>query len=196
MDEVNQGLATTYWSQPLDPMAPWHRATSKKDARYFPIKGGGRRMRHPDLAPIVYPRLPDVTTNFLDDRLRSVQSVVTQTLNSAGVNKFKDPPEGVVIKEVWLARDLSTFTSLFRQFHQYLVTPMAAGRYIGWQPKDRTWKNYAVDLLKVEVGAPDEYRIEELGNERPYYMREQLTVSFKLVRDVFAPAGVIVAVGK
>jgi len=193
--EADQGLSSSYWSQPFDQYAPWHRATNKKDSRYFPEKGGGRMMRHPECAPIIYPRLPDQTRNFLDDRLRHVQSVVTKTINSTAVTKFKDSPEDVVIKEVWLARDLSTFTSLFRQFQQYLTTELAPGRYIGWQPSDRTWKRYFIDLLDVQVGSPDEYHVEELGSQRPYYMREQLTVSFKLVREVFAPAGVMVAVG-
>jgi hypothetical protein len=191
-----QGLDSTYWNQPFDGMAPWHRCVSKKDPRLFPIKGGGRRMRHPFLAHIVYPRVPDRTTNFLDDRLRHVQAAVTKTIASSAVTKFSDSPEDVVIREVWQARSLSTFTELFRQFYAYLHFQLPPGRYIGWQPRDLTHKNYFVTLLDVQVGEPDHYVVEELGDSRPYYMREQLTVTFKLVREVFAPAGVVVAVGR
>lgn len=195
MDEPTLGLASTDWNNVWDPWAPWHRAL-RKDARLFPARGGGRRMRHPSLDPIVYPQVPDQTRNFLDHRLRQVRSVVTRTMTSSGVSKFPQPGDAVVIKEVFLARTLSTFTGLFRQFQEYLTTPLLPGDYIGWQPRDATPRNYFIDLLGVECGEPDEYLIEEMGNRRPYLMREQLTVSFKLVKGISFPSGVIVAVGK
>lgn len=196
MDAGQLGLDSTYWSHPYDPYGPWHRCVSKRDRRLSPAFGGGRRMRHPFLDPIVYPRVPDQTTNFLDDRLRHVQASVTKTLTSTAVTKFSDGPEDVVIREVWQARTLSTFTELFRQFYEYLHAKLPSGRYVGWQPKDLSPKNYFVQLLDVQVGQPEHYVVEELGDARPYYMREQLTVTFKLVREVFAPAGVVVAVGR
>jgi len=195
MDEVNQGLMTAYLNAPWDPMAPWHKAGPRPDARHSPALGGGRRMRHPFLDPIVYPRVPDRTTGFGYDRLTRVHSVVIKTLSSSAVAKYQDEDEDVVIREIWQAGTLSTLTSLFHHFRRYLVTMLPPGRYLGWQPRDLSPKSFFIELLNVECGPPDEYQIEELGDDRPYYMREQLTVSFKLMKEISSPAGVITMTG-
>jgi len=196
MDAATQGYMPTYWNAPFDWPGPWHRvAAHKKDARLCPSFGGGRRMRHPFLDPIVYPRNPDRTLNYGYDRLRKVRSVIIKTLDSSAVAKYPEVAEDVVIREIWLAETLSTFTELFHQFHTYLREILPPGRFIGWQPKDLSPKNYFVELLDVQCGTPDDFQIEELGDDRPYYMREQLTVSFKLVREIQAPAGVVNVVG-
>jgi hypothetical protein len=193
--EADQGLESSFWNMPYDWQGPWHRPTQRKDARYFPERGGGRRLRHPFLDPIVYPRLPDRTFNFGFDRLRKTRSVVIKTLDSSGVAKFVEQPEDVIIREVWLAQDLSTFTELFHGFHTYLREILPPGRFIGWQPKDLTEKSYFIEILDVQCGTPDDFVIEELGSSRPFLMREQLTFAFKLVREIQAPAGIITMVG-
>lgn len=195
MDESNQGLMATYWNAPWDPDAPWHKAGPRKDARHSPAFGGGRRMRHPFLDPIVYPSVPDRTINFGYHALTRVRSVVTKTLSSSAVSKYKDEAEDVIIREIWRAESLSTLTSIFHHFRRYLVETLPPGRYIGWQPRDLSPKSFFIELLNVECGPADEYQIEELGDERQYMMREQLTVSFKLMKEILSPAGVVVMTG-
>lgn len=152
-------------------------------------------MRHPFLDDIVYPRNPDKTANFDQDRLRRIKTVVIKTLDSSAVAKYPEVAEDVIIREVWLAERLSTFTELFRQFHTYLRNPLPPGRFIGWIAPDLTPKAYFVDLIDVEVGNPESYFIEELGSQRPFYMREQLTISFKLVREFQSPVGEVIFIG-
>ncbi len=152
-------------------------------------------MLHPFLPDIVYPRLPDRSVNFGFDRLRQIRTIVTKTLDSSAVAKFPEVGSDVILREIWLASQLSTFTDLYHQFHTFHREILPLGRYIGWQPRDMTHKNYFIEMIGVQCGAPDEYVIEELGTDRPYYMREQLTVSFKLVRETQAPAGVMTMVG-
>lgn len=196
MDDATTGLMPAFWNAHFNWQGPWHRVTQKKDARLCPEFGGGRRMRHPFLDPIVYPRTPDRTINFGYDRLRKIRSVVIKTLDSSAVAKFPERAEDVIIQEVWLADTLSTFTELFHGFHTYLREVLPVGRYIGWQPRDLSPKSYFIELLDVQLGTnPDNYTVEELGNERPWYMREQLSVSFKLVREISGPAGLINMVG-
>lgn len=195
MDAATQGYIPTYWNAPFDWPGPWHRVTQRDDARLTPTLGGGRRMRHPFLDHIVYPQTPDRTLNFGYDRLRKTRSVVIKTLDSSAVAKYSESSEDVIIREIWLAETLSTFTELFHQFHTYLREILPPGRFIGWQPKDLSPKNYFVELLDVQCGTPDDFTIEELGDDRPHYMREQLTVAFKLVREIQAPAGVVNVVG-
>lgn len=193
MDIVCQGLGTSHWNDVLAPDAPWHRAVLR-DPRLFPIRGGGRELRHPFRPRIVYPRVPDRTLNFGYDRLRHIHTVRVKTLDSTAVAKFADAGEDVVVREVWMANELSTFTSFFHALHAYHRETLPPGRYIGWRPRDLSPKNYAVELLDVQLGPPDEYIVEEIG-KRPYVMREQLVLSFKLIREVFAPAGVLIGVG-
>lgn len=193
MDLVTGGRASSYWDAIRAPAGPWDRATGKMP-RLFPKRGGGRRLRHPYLSHIVYPRLPDRTLNFGFDRLRHVRPVIVKTLDSSAVAKFPDAAEDVVIREVWFAQDASTETRFFHQLHTYLRTVLPIGRYVGWQPRDLSPKNFFVELLDVQLGPTDDYEVEELG-KRPHLSRSQLTLSFKLIRDVLAPAGVLVGVG-
>ncbi len=193
--EADQGLSTSYWSQPYDWQGPWHRALFKGERRHSPKFGGGRRMRHPYLDPIVYPRNPDKTMGMDFDRMLKTKSLVTKTLSSSVVTKFRDVPEDVIITEMWQADTLSTETGFFRRFHRYLTEVLPVGEYIGWQPKDLTWKNYFIELLDVKLGNVDDYLVEELGDERAYMMREQLTVSFKLVKEIIPPVSAIAITG-
>lgn len=151
-------------------------------------------MRHPFLPRIVYPRVPDKTFNFGYDALKRMRSVVTKTLDSSAVTKFKDATEDIIIREVWIADQLSTFASFFHGLHSYLTSTIPVDRYIGWVPRDLTPKCFFVELLDVQVGGADEYMIEELGNT-PYMMREALTLTFKLIREIFPPSGVVVLGG-
>lgn len=195
MFEADQGLSTSYWTQPMDPMQPYHRAVQKYDRRHAPKFGGGRRMRHPFLPPIVYPHNPDRTSGFDQDRLRQVKTITTKTLSSTVVSRFRDEPEDVVITEFWGAETLSTEVAFARQLYQYLNEPLPAGRYLGWQPRDRSWKNFFIELLSVQVGSTDEFLFEELGDGRPYLMREPVTVKFKLVREILAPVSAFTLTG-
>ena len=195
MDFATQGMMPRFWNAHFDWQGPWHRAVSRKDKRYTPALNGGRRMKHPFLTDIVYPRTPDKTANFDQDPMRRVKSIVTKTLDSSAVSKFPEVKEDVIIREVWLAETLSTFTKLARQFYTYLITPLPPGRFIGWIPTDKSPKAFFIDIIDVEVGNPEAYFFEELGSTRSYYMREQLTISFKLVREFQSPVGQVVFIG-
>ncbi len=194
MDEGSQGLCSQYGNAIWDWMQPWWRPSRVVDKRLTPIKGGGRRLRHPFLPHIVYPRVPDRTLNFAYDRLTRGRTVNVDTLTAMGTAKFTDPRDAVIIQEVWLANQLSTLTKFFHALRRYWVEVLPPGRYVGWQPRDLTWKNYFVEILDVQLGQPDEFHVEELG-ERPFIMREQLTLTFRTPKEYFHPAGSRVAVG-
>jgi hypothetical protein len=184
-----------YDNDSFDPWGDWHRPNRRRDPRHFPQHGGGRQMRHPYYDPIIYPRMPDKTINLGYRQLERNRSASIQTLTAQATAWFPDPSDAVVIQEVWVAEQLSTFTELFRQFHRYLIDPLPPGQYIGWIPRDKTWRRFHIELLDVICGQPDEFVIEELGIEKPWFMREQLTVSFRIPQEFFHPAGEIVAIG-
>jgi hypothetical protein len=195
VDKYALGRSSTYWSARFDWRGPWHRATQRLDARYNPILGGGRRLRHPFLPDIVYPRIPDQTWGFDQDVLPKVRTVITKTLDSSAVSNFQDAPEDVVIREIWIADTLSTEVGLFRQLQEYRLSKLPTGQFIGWRPTDLSPKNFAIQFVDLELGQPDQYQVEELGKERPFLMRRQLTLSFKFVREQVGPAGVTVGSG-
>lgn len=195
MFEADQGLSYSYWSTPYDWQGPYHRALFKPERRHSPMFGGGRRMRHPYFEHIVYPRNPDRTSGFDIDALYKQTSIMTKTLDSSAVSKFLDKPEDRIITEIWQAETLSTETGFARCLQRFLTTPLPVGDYIGWQPRDRTYKNYFIELLDVQVGPVEDYLFEELGDERPYLMREQLTVKFKLVREIIPAVSAMTSTG-
>lgn len=195
-----------FWNR-WDPRSTWWRCTSKKDRRLLPktrkdeqgritVQSIGRRMIHPVLDPIVYPHMPDETTNFDHAPVRRVTVLSVKTLTSNAVAKFEEVQEDVRITETWLSdKGLSTLTGMFRQFHRYWTTALDPGRYIGWHCPDLTWRRFFVELLDVRLGGSEDFNVEELGDKRPHIMRQQLSVTFKLVRTVEAPAGVIGVAG-
>jgi len=176
-----------------DPAGEWRRVTSLADKRLFPEKGGGRRMRHPFLPPIVYYRNPDRWTNFLDEPLRKMRTVVTRNLEGSGVAKYPDDKGDRIVREVW---DGPVRLSLFRQFRAYLMQTLPVDRYIGWQPRDLSPRNYFVELLNVELGGGDEDLATAIG-KRPALSRDaqSLTVTFKLIQEAHSPVGELLFLG-
>lgn len=195
MDSVTQGLGASYGNAIFDPEAPWWRTVGGKrqQPRLNPNRGGGRRLRHPFYAPIVYPRLPDRTLNFGDDVMARTRTVVTKTLDSAAIDHFRDPLSATIVTEVWGIsgqQGLSTLSSFFRQLYRYRTDILPVGQYLGWIPADLSPKRYFIQLMDVRTGQAEDYIWNELGDERPYYIDQQLSVSFKIVREAKAPAGV------
>jgi hypothetical protein len=195
MDEPTLGLMPSYWNAIFCPEAPWFRPNVKSDPRNFPNRTGGRRMRHPYLPPIVYPRPPDQTTNFGFDPLSRIPSATVKTLGGSAVAKFPEFFDDIRITETWFADGLSTTLDLFHHFYSYWKYQLPAGFYIGWQPRDLTPKNFFIDILDVRLGTPEEFNAEELGNYRPFMTRQALSIMFKLVREVKSPSGVVVSIG-
>lgn len=197
MFEADQGLSTSYWNQPFDWMAPWHRPArnNNKDARVNVIGGGGRRMKHPVLDDLVYPHPPDVTLNFGADRLRHVDAAPTRTLGGTSVAKFSEEPDDVQITEIWRAGQLSTEGDFWRLLYEYYVAELPPQSYIGWRPTDRTWKNFFIEILNVRLGSGREFTLDELGSRRPELMRQELAITFKLVREGAFPSGTLIFQG-
>jgi hypothetical protein len=194
MDDASRGLMPCWWNDILAPELPWWRPR-RKDRRLFPIRGGGREMHHPYMPRIVYPRLPDRTLNFGYDVVPRMRSVLTKTLASTAITKFKDKVEDVVIREIWLADQASTFTTFFHAVQSYMLGTLPPDRYVGWMPRDLSPKAYFVELLDVSLGSGEDLSIEEIGHRTPFVMREAMTISFKCIREIFAPAGVVVGEG-
>lgn len=201
MDELTRGLAANYGEAILDPLSPWWRPARRGDRRLRPavdgdpVQGAGPRMTHPYHEDLVYARIPDRLINFGSDGLRRADTVITKTLDGSAVTRFDEFEDDVIYREIWLADTLSTLTDMQRHFHRFWMDPLPAGRYIGWQPRHRTWKRYAIEILRVDCGEADsEYLIEELG-KRPTMMRVSLSVTFKTIREVMSSSGVVLAGG-
>lgn len=201
MDEVTRGLGANYHEAGFDPLSPWWRPTHRGDRRLHPAVeslppvGSGRRMIHPFLDDLVYARTPDKTMNLGADVLRRAETVLTRTLDGSAVARYDDFHDDVVIREVWLAETLSTLTAMHRMFHAYWMYQLPPARFIGWQPRDRTWKRYFIEILRVDCGEADgEFLVEQIGRS-PGMMRQQLSVTFKTVRAVGSPSSVMIAGG-
>lgn len=198
LNEEEQGLGIDHAD--FDWMSEWWRPLRRTDWRLRPAVegnprvGAGRRMTHPYLDPIIYPRVPDETYGFDFDVLVNPEGVVTKTLEGSVFSDFEEFPDDVIMREVWLARDMSTLTGFFRELHRYRVTPLPPGQFIGWQPRDRTWKRYAIQIVGLKLGDDEEFHVEELG-PRAHLMRKSLEIRFKTIRDVTSAAGGLVGSG-
>lgn len=198
LNEEEQGLGID-WAD-FDPMSEWWKANRRRDARLRPAVegkprlGSGRRMRHPYFDPIVYPRVPDQTFGFDHDVIVQPEAVTGKTMAGTAVSDFSSSIDDTLIREVWLAQELSTWSAFAREMMRYRRGVLPAGQWISWEPRDRTHKRYAIQLLKVQLGEADEYLIENLGG-RPYLMRYSLTLTFKTIRDEQLPSGVMVGSG-
>jgi hypothetical protein len=201
VDEVTRGLGANYHEAVFDSLSPWWKPTVRKDKRLHPaiegdpVLGAGRRMTHPFLDDLVYSRIPDRTINMAADTLARAESVITRTLDGSAVARYDDFLDDIVVREVWLAQTASTITDMFRHFHGFWMSKLPPDRFIGWQPRDLTPKRYAIEILRVDCGEADaEFLIEEIG-KAPGLMRVQLSVTFRTVREVQSPSGILLAEG-
>lgn len=197
-----RGFGTSYSRAIMDPRAPWQRCTGmyKQDPRLNPPRSsedlsGSRIFRHPYLDAIIYPRLPDETVNFDTAPLRRCRTAVTKTKDSSAIARYLDAEEDVVIHEIWAAKTASTTIELFRAFMEYFMNPLPFGEFCGWQPRDLSPRGYLVHLIDVRLGSDENYPTSEIGDRRPYLLKEAFTVSFKLVAEAQAPASVAVMGG-
>lgn len=208
MDLETRGLADNWLNASADPLLPWRNPTFKEDPRlHNPLEekgpendlilvGAGRRLRHPFLPDIVYPRLPDQTLGFGYDVIPKGRAVMIKTISSSAVAHFLDRKEDVVIKEIWKPGQLSTEARFFYALQEFRMTPLPIGQFIGWQPRDATWRKYAVELLSVEAGpTPEEYSITPMGDAKPWLIDQQVVLSMRLIRDFQDPAGIIIGEG-
>jgi hypothetical protein len=195
VDEASQGLAVRDTGAIWDPMQPWHAPNRTGDRRNSPNQPSGRVMRHPALAPIVYARTPDRTFNFNRKPIRGVRSVLTRTLGGTVVTRFLDHPWDVVIEERWVADGASTTVEMFDQFQKYLTTPLQTGDYIGWQPGDLSPQGFFIELLQVILGDEQGGADREAIGKRPFMMRRDLIVRFKVAFEARGPAGIIAMIG-
>jgi hypothetical protein len=200
MRRVNSvlGFAPGAFQAFLGPRIPWTRpgwTARQKDARFFPLKGGGRRLVHPYLPDILYPEIPR-TDGFDYDVLRTVKSVLTRTEGGTALIRYPDFRDDVVITETFNAGgDLKTTVDLFRQLYEYLQTPLPDGDYLGWHCPDLSPYFYAIELIDVKLGNGTGYHLEEIGSEQPYMTTEPLQIMFKFITEAKAPAGVLTFTG-
>jgi len=179
---------------------PWTRpgfSVRNTDPRVCdPSLGGGRRMVHPYFDDIVYPENPTRTPGFDYDAMPGVKSVLTRTQGGTALAKYIDNRDDGIITETWDAGgELKVSIEFVRELYRYLVTPLQAGDYIGWQPRDKSPFNYFIELIDVKVGSNDQYAMEEIGSQEPYMLTEPLSVIFKLVTEAKSPSGVMVLLG-
>ncbi len=201
MDEATRGLAANYGEAIFDPLSPWWKPTSRRDKRLHPaverdpVMSAGRRMSHPYYEDLVYSRTPDRTINMSSDTLLRAETVITRTLDGSAVARYDNFLDDIIIREVWLAQTLSTLTDMFRHFQRFWMATLPPERYLGWQPRDLTHKRYAIEILRVDCGEADgEFLIEEIGKS-PGMMRQQLGVTFKTIREVNSPSGIVIGGG-
>ncbi len=199
---ASRGFGTAYSRAVMDPRAPWQRPTGQflGDPRLHAPKdqtklSGSRILRHPYLDAIVYPELPSETVNFDFAPLRRCRTAVTKTKDSSAVSRYLDAEEDVVIHEIWRAASASTTIELFRAFHEYFVNPLPFGEFLGWMPRDLSPRCYLVHLIDVRLGSDENYPVSENGRERPYLLKETLSVSLKLVAEAQAPASLAIMGG-
>ncbi|MCJ2530753.1 MAG: hypothetical protein LN413_00325 [Candidatus Thermoplasmatota archaeon] len=208
MDEITLGMMPSFLNAIWDPWAPWPKVSCEEDARVQPpcddtedleaiLFGGGRRMRHPFLGELVYPRKPDVTLNVGYDIMPRAVSQAVKTADSTASVTFLDRKEDVVVRELWKAgaNQLSTWTEFFHALHGFWTTPMPPGNFVGWYGPDLMPQPYHIKILSVTLGRPDSFTVEELGPKLPWVMRESLAVAFKVIREVVSPSGAMAAEG-
>jgi hypothetical protein len=201
VDEVTRGLGSNYQEAVFDCLSPWWKPTTRRDKRLQPaiegnpVKSAGRRMTHPFLEDLVYSRIPDQTINMAADTLPRAETVVTRTLDGSAVARYDDFLDDIIVREIWLAQSASTITDMWRHLHRYWMAKLPPDRFIGWQPRDLTPKRYAIEILRVYCGPADgEFLIESIGRE-PGLMRQQLSVTFRTIREVASPSGILLAGG-
>ena len=208
MDEITQGLMPRFLNAIWDPMQPWPKVTCDDDARVQPpiddvenleaIRfGGGRRMTHPLLGEVVYPRKPDLTINAGYDIMERAFTTAVKTADSTATTTFLDRKEDVIVREIWKAGGdrLSTWTEFFYELHALHTTPMPPGNTMGWWAPDLMPTPYHIKILSVTLGRANSLTIEEWGPKLPWFMKETLTIAFKAVRPVVSPSGAMVMEG-
>jgi len=159
--------------------------------------GAGRRMRHPSLGDLVYPKPPDRTLNVSRDVLGKAVTKAILTQGSTVTQTFRHDAEDIIIQEIWNAGDLSTTSQFFHMLHLFWTTLIAPGNFVGWYAPDLMPHPYHIKILSVTLGRPGDFEVGELkiSGSDDWYVKKQLAVAFKPVRDTIAPSGAMMASG-
>lgn len=165
-----------------------------------------RTLTHPTLGILTYEdpisgesMNPDITRNFVLAPAQKVDTAVQRTLGSSVVVQSPQFDEDVVISEIWTGGSkLSILAELFRQFYTFWLEIPPVGEHLTWQPADLTVESYGVYIINVTLGGVDleyfEHR-EDLTTRDGAYLSQTLTVQYKIVEEVIAPAGSVTLVG-
>ena len=143
-----------------------------------------------------YPTNPDITKNFIYAPAVKADVSLQRTVGSTLAIRKQQVPEDITITEIWLGgeQQLSMLAEMARVFHDYWVTPLPIGEYLGWEPLDITTARYLVSIVGVQIGGPDyEYREvkEFMGSSLGAYLNTQVTLAMKLEKAITLPRGVI-----
>lgn len=143
--------------------------------------GAVRRLVHPDsvnFATLVYATNPERTINFDTTPLLAPFVALQRTMTATRVTRFEMLEGDVVVTEVWPAggNRASMSAAFFRLLYEYLNNPPDYDPldpvYIHWEPRDRTDRIYAVELLKLSLGGggePDVYDVKEVRSRGGLY---------------------------
>jgi hypothetical protein len=139
-----------------------------------------------------YPTNPDITRNFIYHPAARVDGTMQRTLSSNVFIQVPQVDEDIVITEIWLGGEgvLSSFSSMFRTFHQYWTTLPTIGESLGWEPRDTTSDRYLIKITGVQLGGVDfEYKEvrEHVKRNQSSMLERQLTLQFKLTRRTSPP---------
>jgi len=107
---------------------------------------------------VIYPFLPDETTDFTWDVRATRDLAIVKTLKSNVFAKYDRVMDDAIIKEIFRPDGglSATWEFIHKIERMWLNDPdWNAGEYIIWRPYDRNHKAYAVDILKITVNGEE-----------------------------------------
>lgn len=151
--------------------------------------GACRRLVYPTaesslLAPIIYQWSafahclnPTRTLNLDNTALVHPSTKVVKTLGTSKVLRQEETLSDVIVTEIWEAKGgISMPTFFYRLLYEYLINPPAfvltGANYIVWEPRDRTEKQYNVELLSLTAGPGDgesQHDVRDIRTESGQY---------------------------
>lgn len=150
-----------------------------------------RILWHQTLDEIIrYPTLPRRCTNFDLWPMPAPKINKQTTLASVVTTRHQEYLEDATLTEIWMADDLSMLAGFFYELWRFFKTPLDAGDYLVWYPKDKIDTAFCIELLRVSCGDTESQSINPIHKliEKDYrWLKDEVRMEFKVQRVFDTP---------
>lgn len=143
---------------------------------------------------IIYPHLPRRMENF--DLWPISKPLVQSNISLSGVvnTRFEGYIEDALIREIWLADDISILSSFFYAIKRFVEHKNSQNNHLIWIPFDKVGQAFRIEPIDFVLGDSQQSRanpVHNIGCNDYRYMRDEFSFDFRILRLESLPNSIL-----